>query len=83
MTQTSSTKIKWNFDLRHWEGITVEQVKVWEGLYPDVDVVNVLTVDIPRWLDKVEGTKKANKLNWKSFIVRWLKKDQMKAIGIL
>lgn len=83
MTQTSSTRIKWNFDLRHWEGITVEQVKVWEKLYPDCNVVQELTVEMPRWLDKVEGTKKANKRNWKSFIVRWLKKSQMKAVGIL
>lgn len=73
-------KIKFNFDSMKWEGITVDQVKLWEKLYPDADVVNQITVEMVRWLDKVKGTKKANKKNWKAFIVGWLKREQQKVV---
>ncbi|MDD5527328.1 MAG: hypothetical protein PHE11_08010 [Candidatus Omnitrophica bacterium] len=76
-------KINWNFITRRWDGIGVEQVKIWEGLYPDVDVVNVLTVEIPRWLDKKEGKAITRKKDWKKTICNWLKKEQMRAVGII
>jgi hypothetical protein len=73
-------KIKFNFSDMKWEGITVNQVKLWEQLYKDTDVVNEITVEMVRWLDKVKGTKKANKRAWKKFIVNWLKRSQQKAV---
>ena len=78
-----SMKIKFNFDEMKWEGINIDQVKLWEKLYPGVNVVNEITVEMIRWLDKVKGTKKANKKNWKAFIVKWLKREQMKSTGII
>ena len=81
--QTSQEKISFDFDHMVWNGITVEQVKLWETLYPDCDVVHEITIEMIRWIDKRKGTKKANKRNWKSFIIRWLKKEQMKSVGII
>lgn len=72
--------IKWNREKRHWEGITVEQVKIWEELYPDVNVVQELTVEMPRWLDKKDGKKIARKKDWKATIVNWLRKEQQRAV---
>jgi kynurenine formamidase len=83
MTPISPMKINWDFVARRWDGIEVEQVKIWEGLYPDVDVVNVLTVEIPRWLDKKEGKAITRKKDWKKTICNWLRKEQMKAVGII
>lgn len=74
--------MKINFDWPHmrWRGITVDQVKLWEKLYADIDVIHEITVEMPRWLDKTQGTKKANKRNWKAFIVNWLKRAQQRAL---
>lgn len=61
-----------------WEGITVEQVKTWEKLYPDANVIQQVTVEIPRWLDKMEGKRITRKKDWKRTIVNWLKREQEK-----
>jgi len=61
-----------------WEGITVEQVKTWEKLYPDANVIQQVTVEMPRWLDKREGRAITRKKDWKTFIVNWLKREQEK-----
>lgn len=74
----SSTKIKWNWETMKWEGITVEQVKTWEKLYPDANVIQQVTVEIPRWLDKMEGKRITRKKDWKRTIVNWLKREQEK-----
>jgi hypothetical protein len=74
--------IKFNFSAMTWEGITVEQVRLWEKLYPGVDVVNEITISMVQWLDKVKGTKKGNKRAWKKFIVNWLKRSQARAVGL-
>lgn len=66
-----------------WRGITVSQVKKWEGLYPGVDVMQVLSVDIPRWLDKKEGKAITRKKDWKKTICNWLKREQARAVGII
>jgi hypothetical protein len=76
-------KIKFNWQTMKWEGITVEQVKLWESLYPDADVVHEITISMVQWLDKVKGTKKANKRNWKKFIVNWLKRSQLRALNLI
>lgn len=73
-------KVKFNFEAMHWENIPVSQVKLWESLYPDIDVVDQITVQMVRWLDKVKDTKKARKRDWKKFIVNWLKREQQKAV---
>ena len=74
----SSTKIKWNWETMKWEGITVEQVKTWEKLYPDANVIQQVTVEMPRWLDKMEGKRITRKKDWKRTIVNWLKREQEK-----
>ena len=75
---SSSTKIKWNWETMKWEGITVEQVKTWEKLYPDANVIQQVTVEMPRWLDKMEGKRITRKKDWKRTIVNWLKREQEK-----
>lgn len=77
----SSMKINWNFDTMQWEGITVKQVKLWERLYPDVDVVQQLKFEMPRWIDKRIGTKIVRKKDWKKTITNWLKREQEKGVG--
>jgi len=75
-------KIKFNFNTMKFEGLTVEQMEIWEHLYAPVDVFKTITVDMAQWLDKVKGTKKARKQNWQRFICNWLKKEQLRAIGL-
>lgn len=81
MTSTAlSMKVRFNFDTMQWENITVAQVKVWERLYPDVDVADEIGLKMVRWLDDKKDTKKAHKKNWRSFITKWLKREQIKAV---
>jgi hypothetical protein len=77
----SSMKIRFDFDEMKWEGITVNQVKLWERLYPDVDVVNAIKFNMVQWLDKKQGTKITQKKNWKQFICNWLKREQERMAG--
>jgi len=67
-------KIWYNFHEMRWEDLSVEQVKFWESCYPLVDVVDVLTKKMPAWIDG--NPAKANKKDWKRFIVGWLSRDQ-------
>jgi len=76
-------KIKFNFSEMLWENITVDQVKIWEVLYGDVDVPNEIKVKMVRWLDKKKNTKVVRKKNWRAFICNWLAKEQGKAEGVL
>lgn len=84
-------KIKPNFNTMKWEGLTVEQMEVWEKLYPDVDILKVVCVDMMREIEKKlrreNGVIKATgwvkgKKDWKKTIVNWLKKEQLKAVGL-
>jgi len=79
----SSTKIAFDWEHMRWNGITVEQIKTWEKLYPGVNVVQVLTLDMVRWLDKKEGKAITRKKDWKKTICNWLKKEQARAVGII
>jgi hypothetical protein len=79
-TEVLLMKIKFNFETMQWEGITVNQVKIWEILYGDIDVVHEIRVEMVRWLDMAKGTKKVNKRNWKRFIVNWLDRKQRRAV---
>ena len=69
-----SDEIKYNHETEKWEGITVEQVKKFEQAFPDVNVVDILLYRIPCWLDA--NPRKAQKKQWKRFIVNWLSKQQ-------
>ena len=71
---TNSNKIQFNHETLQWEGITVDQVKIWEKAYPLVDMVDVLLKKIPVWADA--NPRKARKRNYKRFIVNWLSRDQ-------
>jgi hypothetical protein len=72
-----------------WEGITVEQMEIWEKQYPDVNVLQVVCVDMMREIEKklirepdkivVIGWPK-NKKDWKKTIVNWLKKEQQRRV---
>lgn len=64
-----------------WEGLKVDDVMRWESLFPDVDVVKELKVEMPIWLEKNKNNRKAHKKNWTSFILRWLKREQEKGVG--
>jgi hypothetical protein len=77
---TSRTKISFDFDHMAWIGIDVSQVKLWEQLYPDVDVVHEITIEMIRWLDKRKGTKVTRKKDWKRFICNWLKTAQTRSV---
>ena len=90
MTPISPTRIKWNYETMKWEGLTTEQIQIWEAFYGSVDVIRVLKVDIPSWLDRMVISRnplkintKGRKRNWKTFIVKWLKREEMKARGVL
>ena len=74
----SENKITFDWNEMKFKGITVSQAQLWEKLYPRVNVVQEITINMVAWLDKMKGTKKANKRNWKAFIVKWLKREQEK-----
>lgn len=76
-------KINFDWQSMSWEHITIEQVKIWEVLYDEVDVVKEIKINMIRWLDKCKGTKKVQKKNWRRFICSWLKRAQMKGSGII
>ncbi len=79
--------IKFNFASMRWENLTVEQIQLWEFLYPDIDPVHQLQFEMIRWLDlQVKGghiNKIARKKDWKKTICNWLRKEQAKAAGIM
>ena len=68
--------IRFNFELRKWEGITRNQVELWMNCYPDVDVVDHLTRRMVAWLDA--NPERAPKSRWKRFITGWLSRQQDK-----
>lgn len=88
MIPISHTKhdIGFDFETMRWSGITIEQLKIWEKLYPDVNIAQVLRQDMIEWLEKKVISRKplkvgsiARKKDWKRTIMNWLKKEQMKA----
>lgn len=71
----SGTKILFDFDVLKFEGISLQEVKLWEAAYPDVDVVDVILHKIPAWL--ASNPHKAYKYRqWKRFINGWLSRQQ-------
>lgn len=74
MTSSTKNNIYFDFDAMRWRGISIEQVKMWEEAYPDVDVLNILSKKMPAWLDA--NPERAHKKKWKRFIVNWLSSQQ-------
>jgi hypothetical protein len=58
--------------------LTIEQLELWQTIYPDVDVAEVLKIDIIRWLDRNKERKITRKRAWKRFITSWLNAEQRK-----
>ena len=81
-TKTSRMKragtIKFNFDSMKWEGLTVSQIETWQKLYPHISIMQEVTENIIRWLDKNKENKKAHKRAWRKFIVNWLKRENQR-----
>jgi hypothetical protein len=82
-------RITFSFLTMQWGGITFEQVEIWQHLYPDINVPLILKVAIPRWIDRhivsrqpLKVHRIAQKRDWKKTIVNWLKKEQIKAVGL-
>jgi hypothetical protein len=73
-TLKNSKSIMFDFDAMRWRGISIEQIKFWEEVFPDVDVLYMLSKRMPAWLDA--NPKRAKKKNWKQFIVNWLASQQ-------
>ena len=80
------TKIKFDFKSMRWQGLTVEQIQLWEFLYPDIDVIQHLKFEMVRWLDRQVKSGHINKIarkkDWKKFITNWLKSEQEKAVWL-
>ena len=80
-TPISRTKIKWDWDKMQWQHIAKEYVEIWELYFPNVDVIQEITVKMPIWLQANQNNKKAHKKNWVSFILKWLGRQQERSIG--
>lgn len=75
-------KIRFDFSTMKWKNLTSSQIDIWQRIYPDISVIDEVTLDMVRWLDANAGTKKVKKTNWKKFIVNWLKRAQARALGM-
>jgi len=72
--------IAFDWDNFKFVGITKGTVKTWEQRYPDVNVIDMVTKQMPEWLEKKKDCKISHKHKWRSFILRWLKKEQIKSV---
>lgn len=68
--------IKYNHDLKKWEGLTVEYIKSLESAYPAINVVRELQFRMPLWINN--AGKKGHKKQWERFINNWLSRQQSK-----
>lgn len=75
-------RITWDRQESKLRNIYQEDIKAWEKLYPDVDVMRVIEKRIPEWIIKNVLVGKAVKSDYRRFIVNWLKKEQIKAVGL-
>jgi hypothetical protein len=62
-------------------GISMKDITRWEKVFPDVDIVEQFK-KMAVWLLQNEANRKSSKQNWSSFITRWLKKEQIKEVGL-
>jgi hypothetical protein len=76
-------KIKFNWQTMKFENLTVAQLEVWTKLYHPVNVFEIITEDMTKWLDKKRNVPSVSrKKDWQRFICNWLKKEQRKAVGL-
>jgi len=73
--------IFFDWDEMKFTGITMKDIQRWEKVFPDVDIIEQFK-GMAIWLLQNEANNKSSKQNWSSFITRWLKKEQIKAIGL-
>ena len=66
-------KIIFNFEKRKWENLFLDDIGFWEKVYPDIDVLDLVTNKMVAWID---GNPNRAKKNWKRFIVNWLSSAQ-------
>jgi hypothetical protein len=76
-------------DMIYWDkremklkGIYQEDIKRLEELYPGVDVFRVIEKDIPEWIIKKQLVGKTVKSDYRKTIMNWLKKEQLRAVGL-
>jgi hypothetical protein len=81
MKKKGHSSIKFDFDTMKWRGISIEQIQIWERIYPDVNVIKVLQFDTIRWIDRNKEKKISHKSRWRTFICNWLQAEQEKNIG--
>ncbi|MFH0857575.1 MAG: hypothetical protein V1848_02395 [Candidatus Magasanikbacteria bacterium] len=76
-------KLYFDRDAGKFINLYKEDIKEWERLYPNIDVIWWIETGIPRWLNKKKGQKKSKKSDWNDFIGKWLEREQMKAVGVM
>lgn len=74
--------ITFDFTSMKWQGITKSQFMLWESLYPEINVDHEIQIEMVKWLDRMKGTKKAQKKRWDRFISKWLERANIKEITI-
>ena len=87
-SQISSMKISFDWATMKFRGISAHQLQIWAKLYPNVDTGTAF-MQMVQWLDKqvisrepLKISAKGRKRNWKAFIVKWLQRNQIKAVGL-
>jgi hypothetical protein len=66
-----------------FENLTVAQLETWAKLYHPVDVFEIIIGDMTKWLDKKRNVPSiSKKKDWQRFICNWLKKEQIKEVGL-
>ncbi|MEN6320626.1 MAG: hypothetical protein ABFD82_17960 [Syntrophaceae bacterium] len=70
--------IRFNMETMKWEGLKLSEVKEWEKQFDRVDVAAEF-IKIRAWILRKKGTEQAHKRNWRTFIVNWLRRSQVKA----
>lgn len=70
----AETVVSLSADNREWLGITESLKQDWAKAYPAVDV----TVELNRMACYIQANPNKRKVNWQSFIVRWLARTQDK-----
>ncbi len=76
-------KLYFDRDAGKFINLYKEDIQAWEKLYPNIDVIWWIETGIPRWLNEKKGQKKSKKSDWNDFIGNWLKREQMKALGVM
>jgi hypothetical protein len=86
---TKRDKIGFDYGAMRWTGITMDQIEIWERIYPDVNIAQELKSTMVQWLDRqvlsrepLKISAKGKKRNWKTFITKWLARAQQRAVWL-